>query len=189
MKTLTEVYGESEGREDALEALYQMGEINNENGLPDEAREHWEQLALKKPANSPWRLQGLVKLGEIYEADRNYPEAARIYEDISNNAASPEVAKAAAERARSLLRMTSQGKPGPAPAAGARQPAAGTQRPAAGPKRQPAPAAEESPPDGAREAPEELPPPDEPPAAKAKPAKKSAAPVNVRDLPGLQGTR
>jgi TolA-binding protein len=113
MKTLTEIYGESVGKEDALEALYQMGEINFENNLPGEAREHWEELALHKPANSPWRLQGLVKLGEIYEGERNYQEAARIYEDIARNAA-PEVSKAAAERARSLVKMSHQGKTGPA---------------------------------------------------------------------------
>ncbi|HBB66831.1 MAG: hypothetical protein A2X28_00030 [Elusimicrobia bacterium GWA2_56_46] len=109
LKTLGEIYGEAGGKEDALEALYQMGEINLENRQPDEARDYWERLALQKPANSPWRLQGLVKLGEIYEGEKNYSEASRIYEDISRNAAAPDVAKAAAERARALARMASSG--------------------------------------------------------------------------------
>jgi TolA-binding protein len=123
LKTLTEIYGESDGKEDALEALYQMGDVSFENRQPDEARDYWERLALQKPPNSPWRLQGLVKLGEIYEVEKNYAEAARVYEDISRNAATPDVAKAAADRAKALARMTSEKgasssgeerKPGPA---------------------------------------------------------------------------
>ena len=114
LKTLNGIYGESEGKEDALEALYQMGEISFENNQPDEARDHWERLAMQKPGNSPWRLQGLVKLGEMYEGERNYPEAARTYEDIARNAATPEVAASAAERAKTLMRMTHQEKAAPA---------------------------------------------------------------------------
>jgi len=106
LKTLTEIYGESEGKEDSLEALYQLGEISQENKQADEARDYWERLALLKPLNNAWRLQGLVKLGEIYEGQKNYAEAARVYDDISKNAATPEVAKAAAERAKALIRMT-----------------------------------------------------------------------------------
>ncbi|MCM2267860.1 MAG: tetratricopeptide repeat protein, partial [Elusimicrobiales bacterium] len=105
LKTLTQIYGESEGKEDGLEAMYYMGELNYENRQPDEARDYWERLAQQKPAGSAWRLQGLVKLGEIYEGEKNYQEAARVYSDIARNSDKPEVAKAAAERARSLLGM------------------------------------------------------------------------------------
>lgn len=108
LKTLTEIYGESEGREDGLEAMYYMGELNYENRQPDEARDYWERLAQQKPAGSAWRLQGLVKLGEIYEGEKNYQEAARVYNDIARNSSKPEVAAAAAERARSLLNMGRQ---------------------------------------------------------------------------------
>ncbi|HOW90141.1 MAG TPA: tetratricopeptide repeat protein, partial [Elusimicrobiales bacterium] len=104
LKTLTEIYGEAGGKDDALEALYRMGEINAENNMLEEARGRWEELAQHKPLNSPWRLQGLVKLAELYEGEKNYPEAAKTYEDIARNSA-PEVSKAAAERARALLRM------------------------------------------------------------------------------------
>jgi len=113
LKTLTEIYGESEGREDGLEAMYYMGELNYDNRQPDEARDYWERLAQQKPLGSAWRLQGLVKLGEIYEGEKNYQEAARVYNDIARNSAKPEVAKAAAERARSLLNMN---KPAAKPA-------------------------------------------------------------------------
>jgi len=163
MKTLTEIYGESEGKEDALEAQYQMGEINFENSQPDEAREHWEQLALQKPANSPWRLQGLVKLGEIYEADRNYQEAARIYEDIAKNAASPDVARAAAERARALLRTPSTERAAPAETRpGETRGEGGTRSPAAKPAA---------------------------PAKDQKRVKNAELPVKVKDLPGFQNKK
>lgn len=108
LKTLTQIYGESEGREDGLEAMYYMGELNYDNHQPDEARDYWERLAQQKPASSAWRLQGLVKLGEIYEGEKNYQEAARVYEDIAKNSSKPDVARAAAERARSLRAMGRQ---------------------------------------------------------------------------------
>lgn len=106
VKTLTEIYGQASGREDSLEALYRMGELYSDNKQPEEALDYWGRLVLQKPYSSPWRLQGLIKIGEIYEAEKNYPEAARVYDDISKNSADPETAKAAAEKARSLLKMS-----------------------------------------------------------------------------------
>lgn len=108
LKTLTQIYGEAAGKEDGLEAMYYMGEMNADNQQPDEARDYWERLAQQKPAGSPWRLQGLVKLGEIYEGEKNYPEAVKVYEDIARSSGKPEVARAAAERARSLAAMARQ---------------------------------------------------------------------------------
>ncbi|PIU20055.1 MAG: hypothetical protein COT18_04275, partial [Elusimicrobia bacterium CG08_land_8_20_14_0_20_59_10] len=105
LAVLTEIYDEAPGQEDALEALYQLGAVSLENKRAGEARGYWEKLALRKPAGSAWRLQGLVKLGELYEAEKNYREAARVYEDIAANASTPDVAKAAAERAKSLRAM------------------------------------------------------------------------------------
>ncbi len=105
LKTLTQIYGEAEGKEDGLEAMYYMGEMSYDSAQPDEARDYWERLGQQKPAGSPWRLQGLVKLGEIYEAEKNYQEAAKVYEDIARNSGKPEVARAAADRAKALLNM------------------------------------------------------------------------------------
>ncbi|OGS07994.1 MAG: hypothetical protein A2270_08130 [Elusimicrobia bacterium RIFOXYA12_FULL_51_18] len=170
LKTLNGIYGESEGKEDALEALYQMGEISFENNQLDDARDYWERLALQKPSNSPWRLQGLVKLGEIYEGERNYPEAARTYEDISKNAATPEVAKAAAERAKVLLSPAYPEKAAPAPAGGT----------------QPVPAE-------TREQNEALPalvkPAADAPKKNLKSTEKTNPPAKVRELPGLQESK
>ncbi len=103
LKTLTQIYGEADGKEDALEAMYDMGEINYDNNQLGEAREYWERLSRQTPASSAWRLKGLVKLGEIYEAEKNNPEAARVYNDIAANSDKPDVARAAAERAKALL--------------------------------------------------------------------------------------
>ncbi|MBI4801782.1 MAG: tetratricopeptide repeat protein [Elusimicrobia bacterium] len=108
---LTEIYGATRGQEDALEALYQLGAVSLENRQTEEARGYWEKLALQKPAGSAWRLQGLVKLGELYEGEKNYGEAARVYEDIAANASAPDVAKAAAGRAKSLKAMVQKEAP------------------------------------------------------------------------------
>jgi TolA-binding protein len=108
LKTLGQIYGEASGKEDGLEAMYYMGEMNYDNQQADEAREDWERLAQQKPPSSAWRLQGLVKLGEIYEGEKNYQEAAKVYQDIARNSGKPDVAKAAAERARSLDAMARQ---------------------------------------------------------------------------------
>ncbi|OGS11900.1 MAG: hypothetical protein A2234_09170 [Elusimicrobia bacterium RIFOXYA2_FULL_58_8] len=116
LKSLTQIYGEAEGKEDGLEAMYYMGEISYDNRQLEEARDYWERLGKQEPLHSAWRLQGLVKLAEIYEAEKNYAEAARVYEDISRNSRKPEFAAAAAERAKSLHSMSRAAAPGAKPA-------------------------------------------------------------------------
>jgi TolA-binding protein len=160
LKTLTQIYGEAGDKEDGLEAMYYMGEMNYDNQQPDEARDYWERLAQQKPAGSAWRLQGLVKLGEIYEGEKNYQEAAKVYEDIARSSGKPDVARAAAERAKSLAAM------------GRQQPAA----PEAGDKA----AKDAAQPDSAQPAPAKKPAPARKRAKKI--VKKKALPAN---LPGV----
>ncbi|HNW44027.1 MAG TPA: tetratricopeptide repeat protein [Elusimicrobiales bacterium] len=105
LKTLTQIYGEAEGRDDGLEAMYYMGELSADNRQLEEARDYWERLSKQQPLYNAWRLQGLVKLGELYEAEKNYGEAARVYEDIALNSRKPEFAGAAAGRAKALHQM------------------------------------------------------------------------------------
>ena len=105
LEILRKICDEAPGRTDALEALFQLGAISLENRLTEEARGYWEKLALQTPAGDAWRLQGLLKLGELYEAEKNYGEAARVYDDIAANASAPEVAKAAGERAKGFRLM------------------------------------------------------------------------------------
>ncbi len=185
LKTLTQIYGEAAGKEDGLEAMYYMGEMNYDNRQPDEARDYWERLSQKKPAGSAWRLQGLVKLGEIYEAEKNYQEAAKAYEDIARNSGKPEVALAAAERARSLL--NNMGKAAPAKhrsekaAPAARAPEAQDAAPeeAADPGQEPAPVKQAA--------------PAKTKAGRTKKAVKAEATpgvnkAKVQALPGMEGT-
>jgi len=106
LKTLAQIYGEAEGKEDGLEAMYYMGEISFDNRQLEDARDYWERLGNREPLFNVWRLQGMVKLAEIYEAEKNYAEAARVYEDISRNSRKPEFAAAAAERAKALHELS-----------------------------------------------------------------------------------
>ena len=185
LKTLTQIYGEAEGKEDGLEAMYYMGEINFDNLQPEEAREYWERLSQQQPANSAWRLQGLVKLGDIYEAEKNYLEAARVYEDIARNSGKTEVARAAAERAASLTNMSKLAQDEPAGTKTAPQQTAGgggekTAAPAAEePAKTPAPTAAKTPAPTAAKAPAKA--PAQPPAKNKAPSltKKAAVPAPV----------
>ncbi|OGR96841.1 MAG: hypothetical protein A2016_11580 [Elusimicrobia bacterium GWF2_62_30] len=162
IKILTQIYGEAEGREDALEAMYHMGELSADNRQVEEARDYWERLSRQTPLHNAWRLQGLVKLGELYESEKNYAEAARVYEDIAKNSSKPEFAGAAAERAKALHEMGRS-------ASGAKP-----ESPAAAPAPAPAGPAEVVP----QEAPVVEPPAAAPaPEEKAAPAKKKAAPA------------
>ncbi|MEI7528468.1 MAG: tetratricopeptide repeat protein, partial [Elusimicrobiota bacterium] len=105
IKSLTQIYGEAGGKEDGLEALYYMGEISGDNNQTEEARDYWERLGKQQPLSNAWRLQGMVKLADIYEAEKNYAEAARLYDDIARNSRKAEFASAAAERAKALREM------------------------------------------------------------------------------------
>ncbi len=105
LKTLTQIQASKPGTEDELEALYRMGEINMDENRISEAKNSWEKTVPLKPAKSPYRLQALIKLGEVYEKEGDYIAAAGFYDDLAKNAASPDVVKAARERAVSLRKM------------------------------------------------------------------------------------
>jgi tetratricopeptide (TPR) repeat protein len=105
------------GSEASVEATYRTGEIYSAMGRPDEAMNSWERLRGMKPAKSPFRLQGLIKLGEIYEKSSDWLGAISAYDDLARNA-SREIAQTAAQRAAALRRLHGGG-------AGARPPAGG----------------------------------------------------------------
>ncbi len=132
METLKKISDEAQGLTDALEALFQLGAMSLENKQTEEARGYWEKLALQKPVNNAWRLQGLIKLGELYEGEKNYREAARVYDDIAANAPAPEVAKAAAERAKGFKLMPQPQPPAAEKDAPAAEPAPAGQTGAGG---------------------------------------------------------
>lgn len=185
LKSLTQIYGEAEGKDDGLEAMYYMGELSSDNHQAEEARDYWERLGKQEPLFSAWRLQGLVKLGELYEAEKNYQEAARVYDDIARNSRKPEFAGAAAGRAKALREMgrASAAPPAAQPAPPAQPPGqpATEQAPPpqlSAPAPEPAPAHSPAPQEVEQSAPEPAKPPAaEPASLKPKPVKKKAAAV------------
>jgi hypothetical protein len=69
----------------------------------------WEKLRTLRPLGNPFRLQGLIKLGEAYEKASDVQRAVAVYEDLARNAPQKEVAKSAAMRAQ-LLRKSGKVK-------------------------------------------------------------------------------
>lgn len=105
LKTLGQISEASQGTEESLEPLYRRGEIYMEYKQTEEAKDSWEKLVPMKPLKNPYRLQALIKLGELYEKENNYPAAAALYEDLARNASAADVAGAARERAAALRKM------------------------------------------------------------------------------------
>jgi TolA-binding protein len=116
--------GAKSDTEAALEAGYRTGEVYLLMNRPDEAMNSWEALRAMHPLNSPFRLQGLIKLGEAYEKAGSADQAAAVYDDLARNAAK-EVAQSAAARAAGLRKMK-------APAAASQE-----SRPAEAPRKAP----------------------------------------------------
>ncbi len=88
----------------ALEAAYRTGEIYSAMNRPDEAMNAWEKAKALKPLGNPFRLQSLIKLGEIYEKANDLDRAVAVYEDLAAHAAQKDIAKSAAQRAIALRR-------------------------------------------------------------------------------------
>ncbi|MFH1618983.1 MAG: tetratricopeptide repeat protein, partial [bacterium] len=105
MKTLEQIYAAFHDTENGLLALYMMGELQVENNRPDEARETWAKLIPLKPLKSPSRLNAIIKLGDIYEKDKDYSMAASLYDDIARNSEKPSLANAARKKAADLRKM------------------------------------------------------------------------------------
>ncbi|MFH2205025.1 MAG: tetratricopeptide repeat protein [Elusimicrobiota bacterium] len=94
-----------------LEATYRKGELLVAMKQFDEAVAVWEGLLDMKPKNNPFRLQGLIKLGEMYEERKSYALAVEVYTDLGHNA-DAQVAPAARERAKGLQQMLKGGEGG-----------------------------------------------------------------------------
>ena len=107
--TLEQIRDQAKPESDApVEATYRMGEVYQAMGRPDESMRALEKLRGMKPANSQFRLQGLIKLGEAYEKAQDFERAAAVYDDLARNA-SKEVASSAAQRAAGLRKMHKAG--------------------------------------------------------------------------------
>jgi TolA-binding protein len=100
-----------------LETYYRESEVRVDQGRPDEALAVWEKMRALKPANSPYRLQALIKLGEAYEKGGDNASAADVYAELSRVAPGA-TAKAAAARAAALRKLAGAAKPKPRVSAG-----------------------------------------------------------------------
>ncbi len=110
LSTLQQIQGHAQpGSDTPFEATYRMGEIDLAINRPDEAMNIWVKLQGMKPANNPFRLDALIKLGEAYEKASDNERAVIVYEDLAHNAGR-EIAQSAAARAAALRRQGGGGK-------------------------------------------------------------------------------
>jgi hypothetical protein len=68
---------------------------------PDEELNVWKEMEGMAPANNPFRLQALIKLGEMYEKYNDFTDAASVYKNLARSA-SGSLATQALERAKAL---------------------------------------------------------------------------------------
>ena len=102
-KELEEIRAKAKpGSEADLSAAYQIGEVAVAAGDAEGARQAWEAMIALRPANSPYRLQALVKVVEMYEKASDSSKAIAVYEDLARNAASPAMAEAARAHIKEL---------------------------------------------------------------------------------------
>ncbi|MFI5363254.1 MAG: tetratricopeptide repeat protein [Elusimicrobiota bacterium] len=87
-----------------FETYYRESEVRVASGRPDEALAVWEKMRAMSPANAPFRLQALIKLGEAYEKAGDPCSATKAYDDLAASApgATATAAKARANALRSV---------------------------------------------------------------------------------------
>lgn len=100
--TLQSICDSNKGEGECLEAAYRMGEIYSDMSRPDEALNAWEKLRAMKPATSPFRLQALIKLGEVYEKAADWCHAVTAYDDLAASSSDKGIRATAAGRAAAL---------------------------------------------------------------------------------------
>jgi TolA-binding protein len=113
MSTLGKILSGDIDAQTTIEATYRRGEILLLTSQKDEAARTWETLLSMSPKNSPYRLQGLIQLGELCEQQQDMSRAVAAYDDISRNAPNAQTAKGAKERADALRRSLPKGGAAP----------------------------------------------------------------------------
>lgn len=96
--------------ESALEATFRKGDVLLMMDDREGAVAAWEGLKALSPKNSPFRIKGLINLGEEYEKRKDDCAAADVYDDIARNAPQGNVAQAAKERAKAFRGACGGGK-------------------------------------------------------------------------------
>jgi TolA-binding protein len=101
LKTLDALETSAKDPAERLEVLYRKGELFVSMERPDEELNVWKKMRLLTPDNSPFRLQALIKLGEMYEKYDDFSDAILVYKDLAKNA-SGDLSRQAAARIPSL---------------------------------------------------------------------------------------
>ncbi len=105
-KTLGEIEAAAKpGSDDAFNAVYQQGDLAFSQGDRAGAVKAWVSLAAMKPDDDPYRLQALVRLSEVYEKASDWKHAIQVYRDLADHAGKADMAAAARDRIKELVKM------------------------------------------------------------------------------------
>jgi tetratricopeptide (TPR) repeat protein len=96
------------GDEQKLEIVYMIADCYNASGDSEEAIKTLQSMLPMSPQNSAWKLESIRKMGEIYEKQEKWKEAAEVYES-AGKIGDPQIAASFKERAR-YLRQTFLGE-------------------------------------------------------------------------------
>jgi TolA-binding protein len=86
----------------AAELSYRIGRCQETLGDADAALRAYRSAAAVRDKNDPYRLSALARCASIYESQGDRVKATAAYRDIAQNASDPELAAAAAGRAKEL---------------------------------------------------------------------------------------
>lgn len=86
----------------ATELAYRLGRCHETLGDVDAALRAYRSAAATRDKDDPYRLSSLARCASIYESQGDRAKARAAYRDIAKNASDPELAAAAAGRAKEL---------------------------------------------------------------------------------------
>ena len=86
LKTLDQLDASASDPAQKMEDTYRRGEIYALMARPDEELNVWKKMEGMDPSNNPFRLQALIKLGEMYEKYNDFADAASVYKNLAKSA-------------------------------------------------------------------------------------------------------
>ncbi len=101
LKTLDQLDSSASDPAQKMEAAYRRGEMYSLMARPDEELNVWKKMEGMDPSNNPFRLQALIKLGEMYEKYNDFADAASVYKDLGRSA-SGGLARQALEKSKAM---------------------------------------------------------------------------------------
>lgn len=97
-----------EAKPEKSEAEFYAARCYDKLKMPEKQKEAYESLVNYKPKSDEYRLAGLMRLAEIYEAEGKRERGLLIYRDIVENSKNPEWTGAAEERIKVLKSSTNK---------------------------------------------------------------------------------